>query len=98
MNTTHFKQLISAIIFLSTIWIGTIVYLIHKNPKPIIAINDENAACCSDEIIISIYEQTQDLQTTYNLIQKHITQKDSINQNAISIITMYNDSINNSPK
>lgn len=98
MNKTNFKQLISAIIILSTIWIGTIVYLIQSKPKPIIAINDENAVCCSDETIISIYEQTQDLQTTYIQIQKHITQKDSINQNAITIINMYNDSINNSPK
>ena len=63
------------------------------HPDPLVAVDSDNAACCSEEDMISIFEGTDDLEETYNAVMEHVYKRDSVNHNAVEVIRMWEDSI-----
>jgi hypothetical protein len=92
MTDKQFRNLIIIIVLAGGTWL-TVLWHWMKLPEPVIATQEENAVCCSEELMISIYEGTDDLETTYDQVMKHLYKRDSVNHNALLVIEMWEDTL-----
>lgn len=93
MNTKEFRLLIVILLLTGGVWVTTLLYWMNIQPDPIIAKNPDNAACCSEEDLITIYEGDVDLKTVYDKAMEHVLKRDSVNSNAVMVIKMWEDSM-----
>ncbi|MDG1949492.1 MAG: hypothetical protein P8J32_01560 [bacterium] len=81
---------ISAIIVVP---LAIVIATVDREPKPIMATDEMSAVCCSEERMISIYEETESLQESYDLVMEAIANKDTVNLNAVHIKQLWEDSL-----
>ena len=91
MNNKEFRRLIIGIVVLGTVWMIFLWHMMH--PNPLVAVDPDNGACCSEETMISIFEGTDDLEEIYNVVMEHVYKRDSINHNGVEVIRMWEDSL-----
>jgi len=88
-----FFTLLVVIVVMVTVIVSLKIYKVNHEPEVILAQDEMNAACCTEERMISIYEGTESLEASYDTVQFYIYHRDSINTNAVTIKKMWEDSL-----
>lgn len=88
-----FRIIAPSLIIIISVILLLFVYKFNSERKPLITENFNNAVCCSEETTISIIEGIEPLKETYEKVVKAINNKDSVNQNALYVKKIWEDSL-----
>lgn len=87
------KTILVILYIMVVIPVGIIIATVDRNPKPIMATDETTAVCCSEERMISIYEGTESLEESYDMVMEAIANEDTVNLNAVHIKQLWEDSL-----